>query len=141
MLVLAAVFAAIPAAHAATSDSHGTEATMLNDVAAQGEQGMNKLLHWAIGALLQSNVQLSARSNHPTAFTNSKSASLFFSLNHIRRALVRTAWIRLSRAFEQLVHSVSTKGISKCREQQRRRIETHGTKRWSGISREVVTAA
>lgn len=69
IVLLLAVFAAIPAAHAATSDSRGTDATMLNDVAAQGKQGMNKLLHWAIGALL-SNVQLSARSHHPTAFTH-----------------------------------------------------------------------
>jgi hypothetical protein len=50
VLLLATLFLAAPCVHAATEDSHGIDEALLNDAAAHGEQGLNKLLHWAIGA-------------------------------------------------------------------------------------------
>lgn len=42
-----------PHARAATKESGGgSDELLLNDIASQEEQGMNKLLHWAIGTLL-----------------------------------------------------------------------------------------
>lgn len=49
VFILAALCVAVPSVHAATEDSREKDEMLLNDAAAEGEQGMNKLLHWAIG--------------------------------------------------------------------------------------------
>lgn len=104
VLILAAVCAAIPSVHAATDDSLRTDATMLNDLAAHGEQGMNKLLHWALGGLpiCFSCECTFISAQHPPAFTNCQPVLHTYFVT----SPCPFARIRLERAFKQLVYNL-----------------------------------